>query len=82
MNLDELNSNLNNIRTQTQYSAKEVGIGIIEFGKILDEFNKLSDYEKAQFWIEAFKDPTNKEGCKEFALRHPDCSFNTFIPKD
>lgn len=81
-NFDKLCNMIENTYTQTKCSGEEAAKGIKYFGKMIDEFNKLSDYDKAQFWIEAFKNPRNKEGCKEFALRHPDCSFNIFIPKD
>lgn len=79
-NINELCNLISNIPTQC--SLEEAGIGLKQFGKMLERFNKLSDYEKAQFWIDSFRNPENKEACEAFVMRHPDCNFNAFIPKE
>jgi hypothetical protein len=64
-----------------QPTPEQCAVGIKHLGKMFYEFNKLTDCEKAQFWIDAFKNPDNKDACEAFANRHPNCSFNSIIPK-
>jgi hypothetical protein len=79
---EELSNCMSIIQKNTCCTAQEMGIGIKKFGKILEDFNQLTNEEKARFWIDVFSNIDNKEACEEFARRHPNCSLNAFIPKD
>jgi len=79
--LDETIKLISESITYTMRSPEQMGAGMKEFGKQINEFNKLSDREKAEFWINAFRNTENKDMCEEFRNRHPECSLNAFIQK-
>lgn len=79
--MNELIECISNIKENVRVSGKEAAKGIKDFGIMLERFNKLSDKEKHQFLIESFSNPEIKDGTKEFAMRHPDCVYNKYIPK-
>ena len=78
---EELTKSISNTMKYTANTPQEAGRGLRRFGKWLEDFSQLSDEVKAQFWIDAFRNPENKDACEAFARRHPDCSMNAFIPK-
>ena len=80
MNFDELIQCISNIKENIQVFGEEAAKGIKYFGKMLERFNQLSDKEKHQFLIDSFSNSENKDASKEFALRHPDCIYNKYIP--
>lgn len=82
MDFEELVEYISTIQTNTVSSPHVIGKSLREFCKTIESFNELSDEEKAHFWIEAFRDPNNKDACEAFAMRHPDCNLNSFVPKD
>jgi hypothetical protein len=81
MEFHELDGLVSNVFNDTKVSGEAAAIGIKDFGRMLNKYNNLSDKEKKQFLVDSFTDPKNKEECKEFALRHPECKFNKFILK-
>ena len=82
ISFEEITKNISDVMKNTAYTPQEIGAGFKELGKILENFSQLSDKEKAQFWIDAFSNPDNKEACNTFARRHSDCSLNAFIPNE
>jgi len=60
-----------------QSTSEEIRTALKKFGENMKEYTFTEEDI-----IEFFSDKENKDACKSFIRRHPECIYEKYIPKD